>query len=242
MPRIRSVLFDLGDTLMHSQEPWLPVFDRANHALAQVLQKHALPINEDRFPKEFSERLTKYRNVRDESLQETSTTGVLFDLLEEKFPGRANDALVREAMDAMYAITQANWHLEEDALATLAQLQEDQYRVGMISNAGDHRDVIQLVEKFGIGSYFDFILTSAECGLRKPHPLIFELALAHWNIAPDRACMIGDRLDADILGANNAGITSIWITKRIKIPDKLIAEPDAAISSLSQLIPLLKSL
>jgi len=56
--------------------------------------------------------------------------------------------------------------------------------------------------------------------------------------------MIGDTLEADILGANRLGIFSIWITRRADTragipPD---STPDAVIASLSDLPPLLDSL
>ena len=58
--------------------------------------------------------------------------------------------------------------------------------------------------------------------------------------------MVGDSLGADILGARNAGLYSIWVTRRADTAanraHKDTIQPDAVISTLSELPPLLNSL
>ena len=58
--------------------------------------------------------------------------------------------------------------------------------------------------------------------------------------------MVGDKLGADILGARNAGIYSIWMTRRADIPANRDHEdtikPDVSINSLQELPALLSSL
>jgi len=60
---------------------------------------------------------------------------------------------------------------------------------------------------------FDFMLISAEIGIRKPAKEIFEKALDHFKIEARQAVMVGDMLEADILGARNARIPSVWMTR-----------------------------
>ncbi len=45
----------------------------------------------------------------------------------------------------------------------------------------------------------------------KPEPTMYQLALDHLGIAPERALAVGDRLDTDIMGANRAGIDSVLV-------------------------------
>jgi HAD superfamily hydrolase (TIGR01662 family) len=137
----------------------------------------------------------------------------------------------------LFAITQTNWVLEEDTLPTLQKLETDGYRMGLISNAGDDEDVQQLASRFGIAQYFDFILTSAACSYRKPHPRIFELALSNWYFLPSEAVMIGDNLDADIRGAKAAGLYAIWLTRRAgkRNDTEQAVQPDASLSALWEL-------
>jgi len=147
-------------------------------------------------------------------------------------------------LDRLFAVTQANWALESDARSTLKILQSSGYRLGLVSNAGDNQDVFQLVERFKIEPYFDFILTSAACSYRKPHPRIFELALVHWHIPASETAMVGDTLEADVLGAQKAGLYSIWITRRanLKSEDVLRIQPDLSLPTLAGIPPALKAL
>jgi len=103
-----------------------------------------------------------------------------------------------------------------------------------------------LVDQADLRSYFDVILTSAALGIRKPNPLIFQTALRQWGYSPSQAAMVGDSLGADILGAKNAGLYSIWITRRADTAANRAHEdtiqPDAVISRLSELPALLDSI
>ncbi len=239
---IQAVLFDLGDTLMHSHAAWPPVFERAGQALADSLHASGLDVDRSTFPEEFHQRLDKYYTDRDRNLFERTSQAVLQELLDEKGLAHIPKECLRLALDDFYAVTQTNWILENDAIPMLDVLQSGGYRLGLVSNASDNRDVFALVDKFGIEQYFDFVLTSAACSYRKPHPRIFELALAHWGYLPDEIAMVGDRLDADIGGARPLGIFTIWIKRRAKKPDPPPAQPEATVSTLSEIPALLSKL
>jgi len=237
--KIRAVLFDLGNTIMHSVDPddWPQVLRRGNQSLVEYLCESGLAIDCDTFASDFNRRLHEYYAERDIQMIETSTFLVLKELLAEKGFTNASDDILRSALDQHYAVTQQNWQLEDDALACLETLKKEFIKLGIISNAGDDRDVTQLAEKFNILSYFEFVLTSAACGYRKPHKRIFELALENLNLLPEQVAMVGDKLDADIEGANQMGMYSIWITRRVKLPSgaELTFQPQATISALHNL-------
>lgn len=243
---IRAVIFDLGNTLMYSVAPdlWPDVIQRGNKALMDHLCNLGVLTDCESFMVEFNQRLHQYYDERDKLMVETSTFLVLKELLAEKGLGAISESVIREGLDAHYAVTQKNWQLEEDAIDCLKRLREQNYTLGLLSNAGDHRDVLQLVEKFDIGPYFEFILTSAGCGYRKPHPRIFQLALEKINANPEEVAMVGDTLSADIQGANQVGMYSIWIKRRTMTPpdDTLPVIPDAILNSLGELPSLLRDL
>ncbi len=60
-----------------------------------------------------------------------------------------------------------------------------------------------------IHGYFDQVVDSEMAGVKKPNPLIFEIALRGANVRPQNALMIGDNLEADILGAKAVGFHAI---------------------------------
>jgi HAD superfamily hydrolase (TIGR01662 family) len=246
MPRnfIRSILFDFGGTLMHGRRNWSPIVAKADDALTSYIRSKGMEVSLNTFSTEFRKRLDEYFKQREKDLLETTYTFVLRELLRDKGYDDVSSDFLRNALDALFSVTQENWALEEDAEPTLRTLRENGYNLGIVSNAGDDTDVQQLAQGFGIAKYFDFILTSAACSYRKPHPRIFELALSNWYCPPEEAVMIGDNLDADIRGATEAGLYSIWISRRAdtKMEDQVQVQPDANISTLSELPAVLDQL
>lgn len=222
---------------MFERDSWHSINPHADEALTLYLREQGMELNLSTFPVEFRRRLNDYFKQREKDLFETTYSFVLRDILTDKGYGEISEDILRNALDRLFAITQTNWLLEEDTLPTLQRLEADGYKMGLLSNAGDDKDVQQLVKNFGIGQYFDFILTSAACSYRKPHPRIFEIALSKWYFLSSEAVMIGDNLDADIRGAKNAGLSALWLKRRAGSvsEDQAQVPPDAVLSSLSEL-------
>lgn len=239
---IRHILFDLGGTLMHSRGDWMPIFERADQALASKLRKYDIELD----TKVFRAHLHEYYEQRDKDFRETTYHFVLHELLMDLGYAEVAEPVLRSALDAMYSITQTNWMLEDDTVAVIQKLKSNNYQLGIFSNAGDDQDVQELIESFGIRPYFDFVLTSAACYYRKPHPRAFEIALAQWNIPPEDAIMIGDSLEADIHGAKSLKMKAIWITRRAQInSDEHAAQriqPDFSLRDLNELLPALEQI
>ena len=237
---VRAVIFDLGSTLIYEKDAWEAYFPRADaelwralHEAGVSLQPHDLYGNASTL---FELYYTRHRN----DLNEPTMVRVLAELLHERGFSLPGDTL-REAMRAMFAVTQSNWFPEEESLPTLRQLRERGLEVGLISNASDDDNTQALVDKGGFRPYLEFILSSATIGKRKPHPEIFKEALNRLKVPPRQAIMVGDDYEADIVGANRAGIQSIWITRRVRGTglENAGKEASAVVSSLAEIPPLL---
>jgi putative hydrolase of the HAD superfamily len=240
-----ALFFDLGNTLMYFAGEWSQVFSQANIELMNQLKTDGIDIDEKAFFEEFGRRIHEYHNERESGHIEHTTSTILKTLLAEYGYPDFPEIATRRALKAMYSVSQDCWHPDPDALPTLQTLKERGFRLGLISNAADDQDVQTLVDKARLRPYFDRILSSASAGIRKPHPRIFYMVLDEWEIEPSRAAMIGDTLSADIQGANNAGLFSIWMTKYSNSPDNPhidTIQPDATISTLRDLPELLESL
>ncbi len=223
---------------MYARRDWAYIYTQADAALIHSLQIEGIDLS----ARVFRERLSQYYAQRNKDHYETTYHLVLRELLAELGHGDVAESVLRSALDALFRVTQSNWDLESDSTETLESLNSAGYRLGIFSNAGDDKDVQDLVHSFGIRRHFDFVLSSAACFYRKPHPRAFEIALAQWNATPDEAVMIGDSLEADVFGAHQAGITSIWLTRRAQFRDEDIRriQPDFSIRKLSELMPTLE--
>ncbi|MEX1247294.1 MAG: HAD family hydrolase [Anaerolineales bacterium] len=240
---VKGVLFDLGGTLIYFDGDWPDVVKAANQELLSYLQALGLQLDPQRFINEFRVSLEEYYVQRESEFIEYTTARVLRTLLAEMGYPDLDPAILAPALKKLYAVSQAHWKREEDALPTLQTLRAAGYRMGVISNASDDADVQTLVENAGIRGYFDFVLSSAACGIRKPNPYIFEIGLRHWGFDPHQVAMVGDTLGADILGARNAGLYSIWITRRADNPGNRdhagTIQPDAQVHTLAEVPGLL---
>jgi len=243
--RFEAIIFDLGNTLIYFDAEWSQVFPQADQALLCSLRNSGLELNES-FKDAFRERLDNYYREREMEFIEYTTRFVLQTLLTEWGFKDVPDEVIRLSLSELHTVSQAHWQPEGDMMTALRQLKEQDYRLGMISNAGDDADVQALIDKANIRSFFDIILTSASQGIRKPNPEIFKKALEYWELQASQVAMVGDTLGADILGAKNAGIYSIWITRRANTPaNKAHADtitPDEKIAKLSELPGILENL
>jgi len=63
----------------------------------------------------------------------------------------------------------------------------------------------QKVERLGIGQYFNYIVTSEEAGVEKPHPYMFELAInkaMRINPGIRNIAVVGDNVKKDIYSSS----------------------------------------
>lgn len=65
--------------------------------------------------------------------------------------------------------------------------------------------------KLGLDKRLRAVVTSEEVGAEKPAAIIFQSALNKLDIKAERACVIGDSWDRDILGGIRLGIRSFWL-------------------------------
>lgn len=242
--KINTIFFDLGSTLISPVAPWKPIYEAADHAMLSSLSKAGIRLEGGDVNKQFGSFLERYYSARNDSLVEQTTAVALQQILAGIGHPGVDDQTIRKALDALYAVTQRNWRLIEDAIPTLDLLQQSGFRMGMISNTSDDKNVQQLIDRHGLRHYFEVILTSAGCGIRKPDQRIFQLALEQIQVSPTETAMVGDTLEADILGANLAGLYSIWITQysgAIEDGD-LAIQPQAVVTALAQIPALLGEL
>ena len=243
--RFNYVLFDLGNTLFYFDGSWHQAIREGYQAVAQTLNSMGYIHDSQVFLQRFNVQMDAYMREREVTHVEQTSLAVLRRTLHEFIATDVPGNDLRTAINALYRISEQHWEIEADTLACLDRLKADGCRLGIISNAADAQDAQYLINKGAIGAYFDQVIISAEFGLRKPHPKIFRKALAFWQAQPEETVMVGDTLNADILGAQKVKIPAVWITRRA---EKLRGdqqesgiEPEASISTLAELPELLRN-
>lgn len=69
----------------------------------------------------------------------------------------------------------------------------------------------QSLKEAGLLGYLDFVIDSADVGVEKPDPRIFEIAMARCSGTPQRTLYVGDLYHADVLGARGAGLHALLL-------------------------------
>jgi len=155
------------------------------------------------------------------------------------------DTLVAEASVTHNSYGQAvSAKVIDGVFELLETIRKDGYRIAMIAN-GDSAGARNIIATCGLEDYFDVILISEEVGIEKPDKGIFQLALEALKIKTGNAVMVGNRIDADIVGANRIGMKSVWFRWNDRYPEIVSSEeerPDSIIKSLAELPGILSSI
>jgi len=140
-----------------------------------------------------SQVLSKLAGGREDEIDYAAELGDLFERLG--FP--ADEAAVVRFLVAEHRVWRPTHRLEDPV-------------IGLVSNLFDPPWLArELFAELGLLERLSAVALSAEVGKRKPHPAIFEAALAQAGVAADEAVMVGDRLREDIGGAQALGMTAI---------------------------------
>lgn len=92
----------------------------------------------------------------------------------------------------------------------LDYLKDKNYQLHLITN-GFEKTQWSKLKNSGLDKYFTHVITSEGSNSLKPKKEIFEYAINKAGATIKQSIMIGDNLDADIQGAMNAGMDSIFV-------------------------------
>jgi putative hydrolase of the HAD superfamily len=104
-----------------------------------------------------------------------------------------------------------HFFLYDDVEPALRRLAEGGLKIGLISNT--QRPLDEFAAHFALDNVFSAAISSAELGFLKPHPAIFEAALAAVGEPADAAVMVGDSVKADIEGARQIGMRAVLVRR-----------------------------
>ncbi len=97
-----------------------------------------------------------------------------------------------------------------EGAANILEYLSNKYPVYTASNSSKLQQEIRL-RSSGLSKHISGMFSSEEIGFQKPaKEFFYECCKELYPIRPDETVMIGDSIDADIIGAKNFGIKSIW--------------------------------
>ena len=235
---IKAVFFDLDGTLCDSDTAW----SIAQKETFQLLREHYPNVSEDTITNAWRtvhQRLFQQLDAGKLSMAEVRDSR--FECLFTKL-NLPTDKVMEELSDFFCSRYLTSLHLYDD-VTVLEELHT--YHVGIITNGAhdEHTDSqLSKVRHLGLSERIQSLTISGEIGVRKPNLEIFKLACERADVLPEEAVYIGDSVQNDIVGANRAGMTSIFINRKsaVLIPESADEQPDYAISNLHDVLSCLR--
>ncbi len=131
-------------------------------------------------------------------------------------------------------------HIRENSLSLYPGVSEafkslsGKFKLGLLTN-GPSNLQRRKIEVLGIEDWFDAIIVSGEHNLAKPDPRIFYITLDRLNCGPEETIYVGNSLEYDVLGANNAGIPVAWKKSGEEDTEVEGAKPSLVIEEIQEL-------
>jgi len=212
---LTDIFFDLDHTLWDFEKNSMLTFDK-------IFNEQMLSIDLDQFIfyynpinhyywKKYRENKISQDELRYNRLSDT------FDQIKFK----TTTSQIDQISEAYLTYLSSFSHLFEGAIPLLEKLKSN-YNLHIITNGFEQVQNLK-IKNSGLKTFFDFIITAEKVGFKKPHPQIFIEALNQTKADPKKSLMIGDSLEADILGALTQGMHAIHFNShREELHDKCL--------------------
>jgi putative hydrolase of the HAD superfamily len=209
-PEVKTVLFDLDDTLHDDTYAFTTAAEEVAREVAAERGIDALALKSAYIAEAegFWQRLTQEQVQVKLSKLRTTMWGNALGTVGLRDP----DLAERSATN--YNIYRKKYFSPfPDAVDLLKALKARGMKLGLLTNgvSETHHEKIALLQ---ISQYFDALFLADEVGMVKPDPLLFAHACRKLESSPSVSAMVGDRYDRDISGAIEAGLYSIWVNVR----------------------------
>lgn len=230
--RYQHLFFDLDHTLWDFET-------NAKLALNDLYIKHQLTTigitNFDLFFEKYSrhnqklwDRYTKGFIKQDELRWKR----IWLTLLDYKI---ANEPLAKQLSVEFLEILPTKTALFLHTIELLDYLQNKGYTMHLITNGFENVQHAKLNHS-KLSHYFKHVITSEGSNAIKPQKEIFEYALAKAKTSTKESIMIGDNIEADILGAANVGLPTIYVNH---INKNVLPQATHTVFSLQQIMQIL---
>jgi len=205
---IKAIGFDIGHTLINYPHPlsWKSLYPAA---LSKTLQACQIEETETHITSA-SAVLSKY-NTRENYREYEVTSDTIFKEIFDAW-GQNYDKLTL-SKESFYGFFQAEAACFDDTIETLNALRTMGIRMGFttdVAYAMDNNYALKDIAE--IQHYFDVGFTSTDIGFRKPHAASFNTLIKAFGLLAKQIMYVGDE-EKDIIGANNAGMVSVLVSR-----------------------------
>ncbi|MBP0963216.1 MAG: YjjG family noncanonical pyrimidine nucleotidase, partial [Oscillospiraceae bacterium] len=199
MPRYQFVLLDADRTLFD--------FDMAEDlALTAVLEANGLPCTAEVKAVYREENHKAWALFEEGKVTKPQLTALRFSRFMERMGLQGDGA----ALNLQYTTNLATHCIPLEGAEEVCRLLAKECRLFIVTN-GLEKVQKGRMSRCAFRDCFEAMFVSEEVGYQKPQKEYFDFAAQHIDgFDPAKAVVVGDSPASDILGANNAGLDSIW--------------------------------
>jgi putative hydrolase of the HAD superfamily len=227
MKAIRTITIDLDDTLWAIH----PVIERAERKLYNWLSEEYPRVTEM-----FSQ--DEITRLRENIVSEYRNKSHDFTFLRRAVLGKLGAA-------AGYGV-----EIVDRAMAYFDPLRNDvevfpEVRPAL-TTLGQHYCLIAVtngnasLDQIGIRNLFDHVISASSVGAAKPDRQIFDIAVEAGGAGAHETLHVGDHPEVDVVGAQNAGLKSVWVNRHENAWPDHLQDPDAIVKDVGELLSLLR--
>jgi FMN phosphatase YigB (HAD superfamily) len=245
IPLIRGVLFELEGTLAHRTRPIEELMEEGARNAEAYMRSEGMELPDDFWNNIVEARIFAFTKSEEEQEEHIGDDAMSFLLQFFGYPASQMDLdVLHRSVDIFYAPEMTAWELYPYAFETLLALRGQGYRLGIVANYSCDRVFQRTVDYLGLREHLDLCLTSASVEYRKPDTAIFDIVLEQWDLLPYELVITGPSGKHDISAAIELGAQAVLTrldpdaSVAAELPDS--PAPDATISTLSQLPPIIQ--
>ncbi|NVJ89202.1 MAG: noncanonical pyrimidine nucleotidase, YjjG family [Flavobacteriaceae bacterium] len=198
---IKHVFFDLDHTLWDFEK-------NSDLTFNKIFQEQKITIDTTSFLRVYKPINREFWKLyREEKISKADLRYQRLKTAFDKINYTISDDVIHQiALDYIAYLPEYS-HLFDGTFEVLDYLQ-DKYQLHIITNGFEEVQTKKLTSS-NIIHYFDKIITSESVGVKKPNVKVFHYALETSGAKSSQSIMIGDSIEADILGAINSGMHAI---------------------------------
>jgi putative hydrolase of the HAD superfamily len=239
---IQIIGFDLDDTLFNATD----LASQARIGGLYKIQECGLHFNMQKgieglfnIVKEYG---SNYTNHYDKLLEEMKTNPKAYGMLSSDF---SIPRFVAAGIMGYHEIKVNQIKPFDDVIRSLSRLQDLGYKNVIISDGRAVKQYEKLI-RLDVLQFFTEIFISEEVGWKKPEKEFYSYCLHEMRVAPSDSIYIGDRMDHDIVPAQEIGMYTILIHRGGKYDPSIGKKesdfrPNYEISTLDEVFPILKT-
>ena len=197
----RAVFFDLGGTLR------IALKDEAHmkHARRKMAEIAGAPMPYEEFYQLVEERYAPYRAWALGEYKESGDEELWCKWLLPDYD-QVRIRQVCHELSFQYRQTKGRRVVVDGGVEVIQGLHARGYKLGIISNLIGENEIPDWLEEDGLDKYFDCVVLSSVCHLRKPDGEIYRVACRELGVTPEECVSVADNVKRDIPGAKAVGI------------------------------------